>query len=76
MTEIEVANALSFPKNLKKHKVLLEKLRNKGNYQHNTDGEKKGTRMIKVRRKQARTCDTKDFVQCMYCKGMFVRKDL
>ncbi|KAK3560818.1 hypothetical protein QTP86_019507 [Hemibagrus guttatus] len=76
MAEVEVAKALSFPKNSKERKVLLEKLRNKGNYQHNTDVEKKGTGMLKVRRKPARTCDSKEFVHCMYCKGMFVRKDL
>ncbi|KAK3541018.1 hypothetical protein QTP86_011209 [Hemibagrus guttatus] len=47
MAEVEVAKALSFPKNSKERKVLLEKLRNKGNYQHNTDVEKKGTGMLK-----------------------------
>ncbi|XP_053083172.1 uncharacterized protein LOC117596717 isoform X1 [Pangasianodon hypophthalmus] len=76
MAEGEVAKALSMPKNSKERKVLLQNLRNKGNYQHNSDVVQKGTGMLKVKRRPTRICDSKEFVHCMYCKAMFVRKDL
>ncbi len=34
-SESEVAKALSFPKRSKKQRILLEQLRNQGNYHHN-----------------------------------------
>lgn len=76
MTEIEVAEALSFPKYSKERKRLLEKIRNKGNYLHNSEVFQKGSGLLKIKRRPTRACDSKQFVHCMYCKGMFVRKDL
>ncbi|XP_049342001.1 uncharacterized protein LOC111192707 isoform X1 [Astyanax mexicanus] len=76
MAEVEVAKALSFPKHSKERKTLLEKIRNKGNYQHNSNVLQKGSGSLKVKRRPNRACDSKQFVHCMHCKGMFVRKDL
>ncbi|KAL6479743.1 hypothetical protein MHYP_G00107760 [Metynnis hypsauchen] len=76
MNDIEVSEALSFPKYSKERKRLLEKIRNKGNYQHNSEVLQKGIGLLKLKRRPNRTCDSKQFVHCLYCKGMFVRKDL
>ncbi|XP_076829569.1 uncharacterized protein LOC143485412 isoform X2 [Brachyhypopomus gauderio] len=76
MTEVEVAEALSFPKHSKERKRLLEKIRNKGNYQHNSNVLQKGSGLLKLKRRPNRVCNSKQFVHCMYCKGMFLRKDL
>ncbi|XP_072566873.1 uncharacterized protein [Paramormyrops kingsleyae] len=76
-TEPEIAEALSFPKHSKDRKRLLETLRNRGNYQHNSDVLKSGEGSLKVKRKtNAEQEPGLKFVHCVYCKGMFVRKDL
>nr|XP_023660035.1 uncharacterized protein LOC111839935 [Paramormyrops kingsleyae] len=74
--EVEVAQALSLPVHSKERKALLQKLRNKGNYQHNTDVLQYGEGALKMKRAPKRECDAKQFVHCIYCKGMFVRRDL
>lgn len=74
--EVEVAQALSLPVHSKERKAMLQKLRNKGNFQHNTDVLQCGEGALKIKRAPKRKCDSKQFVHCMYCKGMFVRRDL
>ncbi|XP_048830876.1 uncharacterized protein LOC125725220 isoform X8 [Brienomyrus brachyistius] len=76
LTEVEVAEALSFPKRSKERKRLLEKIRNKGNYRHNSNVLEKGNGLLKVKRRPNKDCDSKQFVHCMYCKAMFGRKEL
>ncbi|XP_051743094.1 uncharacterized protein LOC127508770 isoform X1 [Ctenopharyngodon idella] len=76
MDEVEVGQALSLPVHSKERKAMLQKLRNKGNYQHNTDVLQCGEGALKIKRAPKRQCDSKQFVHCMYCKGMFVRTDL
>lgn len=71
-TETEVMEALSFPKRSVKRRRLLEKLRNRGNFQHNVDVLKNGTGQIKLKR----TSKQSKFIHCVYCKGMFSRKEL
>lgn len=71
-TEAEVMEALSFPKRSVKRRRLLEKLRNRGNFQHNVDVLKNGTGQIKLKR----TSKQSKFIHCVYCKGMFSRKEL
>ncbi|XP_042610124.1 uncharacterized protein LOC109111517 isoform X7 [Cyprinus carpio] len=76
MGEVEVVQALSLPVHSKERKAMLQKLRNKGNFQHNTDVLQCGEGALKIKRAPKRKCDSKQFVHCMYCKGMFVRRDL
>ncbi|XP_026110119.1 uncharacterized protein LOC113082916 isoform X1 [Carassius auratus] len=76
MAEVEVVQALSLPVHSKERKAMLQKLRNKGNFQHNTDVLQCGEGALKIKRAPKRKCDSKQFVHCMYCKGLFVRRDL
>ncbi|KAL0152241.1 hypothetical protein M9458_051964 [Cirrhinus mrigala] len=71
-TEAEVMEALSYPKGSVKRRRLLEKLRNRGNFQHNVEVLKSGTGKIKLKR----TSKQSKFIHCVYCKGMFSRKEL
>lgn len=49
--EAEIAQVLSLPKHSKEHKIQLEKLRNKGNYQHNSEVFRSGVEHLKVKRR-------------------------
>lgn len=71
-TEAEVKEALSYPKRSVKRRLLLEKLRNRGNFQHNLGVLKNGTGQIKLKR----TSKQSKFIHCVYCKGMFCRTEL
>lgn len=77
--EPEIAEAFLLPKNSKERKKLLEKLRNKGNYEHNQEVLTSNNGLLKVKRqsKQSKnSLKTKNYVHCAYCKGMFIRKEL
>lgn len=74
--ELEVVQAFSFPVHSKERKEMLQKLRNKGNFQHNIDVLQCGEGDLKIKRAPKRKCDAKNFVHCIHCKGMFVRRDL
>lgn len=71
---VEIAKAFKL-KTSKERKHSLEVLRNKGNYQHNNQVLKKGVGLIKVVRRPKKF-DTHDFEYCMYCKGLYMRKEL
>ncbi|XP_076587412.1 uncharacterized protein LOC143321144 isoform X2 [Chaetodon auriga] len=75
----DVAEAFSFPKNSKERKRLLEKLRNRGNYEHNQEVMSNHGGPLKVKRRTGRSevsVNAKMYVHCTFCKGMFVRKEL
>ena len=74
--EPAIAEAFMFPPHSRERKRLLEKLRNQGNYQHNGYGESEWTSESKKKTKQRKKTVTKLYVHCLYCKGMFVRKEL
>ncbi|XP_061583863.1 uncharacterized protein LOC133448900 isoform X2 [Cololabis saira] len=75
-TDAEIEHAFSFPEHSKERKMLLEKIRNKGNFRHNTAVLQSGKGSLKVKR----TPKTKElagkFIHCMYCQGMYIRKEL
>ncbi|XP_039461745.1 uncharacterized protein LOC120435746 [Oreochromis aureus] len=75
-TNSEVAQILALPKNSKYRKKMLEKMRNKGNFKHNTDVLTSGSGLLKLKRKSKKNYDVKQYVQCMYCQGMYLRRDL
>ncbi|CAB1345119.1 unnamed protein product [Coregonus sp. 'balchen'] len=72
----EIAYALSLDIASRQRKVLLEKLRNKGNFQHNTNVVNKGSGCLKVKRKPKPNSGAKRFEPCLYCKGMFIWQDV
>ncbi|XP_030002635.1 uncharacterized protein LOC115428010 [Sphaeramia orbicularis] len=78
-TEPDIAAAFMLPKHSKERKRLLEKLRNKGNYEHNQDVMGSQSGALKLKRRQKRSnckLNAQTYVHCAYCKGMFVRKEL
>ncbi|XP_063067616.1 uncharacterized protein LOC134459242 [Engraulis encrasicolus] len=76
MKELEVAKALSFPKRSRKRKVLLEELRNKGNYQHNVSVIQNGVGEIVTSRQPSITVPVSEYLPCQHCLGFFVRKEM
>ncbi|XP_058254847.1 uncharacterized protein LOC131359209 isoform X2 [Hemibagrus wyckioides] len=73
---VEIATAFKLRKNSKQRSHMLEVLRNKGNYQHNSSVVLEGVGLLKTKRKPKADIDTQKFEYCMYCKGLFVRKTL
>ncbi|KAF3859036.1 hypothetical protein F7725_021435, partial [Dissostichus mawsoni] len=73
---VDVAQALALPKESKERKKMLNKLRNKGNYKHNKEVLTSGSGLLKLRRKSKKEYDSKDYVHCMYCQALYLRKDL
>lgn len=77
--EPDIAETFLLPKNSKERKWLLEKLWNKGNYEHNQKVMRNQGGTLKVKRRQGPSkisVDTKMYVHCTYCKGMFVHEEL
>lgn len=77
--EPDIATAFLFPKNSKERKRLLENLRNRGNYQHNQEVMESHSGPLKLKRRPRRSnvcLNAKSYVHCVYCKGMFFRKEL
>ncbi|XP_067381100.1 uncharacterized protein [Channa argus] len=78
-TEPDIAAAFLLPKHSQERKRLLEKLRNKGNYQHNQEVMDNRSGPLKLKRRPRKfdiEISTKAYVHCAYCKGMFIRKEL
>lgn len=76
INEIDVTKILSFPKKSKSRLVLIEKLRNQGNFQHNTEILKigKGNIIPKKRPKKSELID--DYLPCDKCGGFFKKYSL
>ncbi|XP_017546233.1 uncharacterized protein LOC108423451 isoform X1 [Pygocentrus nattereri] len=72
----EIASAFKLRKSSKERKRILEVLRNRGNYQHNNMVLSRRTGLIKAIRTPKDNIDTQKFEYCMYCKGLFMRKEL
>ena len=76
--DMDIAKALSLPAKSKIRKQLLEKLRNRGNFNHNNNVLKKGEGTLKVKRRAFKNTGStqKTYEYCLYCKGMFLRNEL
>ncbi|XP_039616182.1 uncharacterized protein LOC120533395 isoform X1 [Polypterus senegalus] len=74
--EADIAKALSLPKKSKQRKRLLERLRNKGNFLHNSEVLRSGNGELKLKRKPKTKKGHTEYQHCLYCKGLFVRKEL
>ncbi|KAI4793452.1 hypothetical protein KUCAC02_032708 [Chaenocephalus aceratus] len=75
-THAEIIHAFSLPEHSKERKILIEKMRNKGNFKNNTEVLKSGTGKLKVKRKPKAEAPAGKFIHCMHCKGLYIRKDL
>ncbi|KAG9342390.1 hypothetical protein JZ751_016390 [Albula glossodonta] len=74
--EPDVAHALSYPKGSKRRAVLLEKLRNKGDYYHNVEVLKNGGGELVTWRQPAAGADPNDYLPCQLCLGFFIKSEL
>lgn len=74
-TESEVVKALSFPKDSKERKNLLDHLRNRGNFAHNAEVVQRGGELVPCKKPQ-KDCDFNTFVHCCNCQGLFARRFL
>ncbi|XP_053707447.1 uncharacterized protein LOC128750869 [Synchiropus splendidus] len=75
-SNLEVSHAFSFPPHSKERKKVLDMLRNRGNFQHNTEVLQTGKGELKIKRKPDGDPVREKFIHCIYCQGMFVRKHL
>jgi len=75
-THTEIVQAFSLPEDSKERKILFEKMRNKGNFKHNIAVLQDGTESLKVKRKPKAEALAGKFIHCMYCQGMYIRKEL
>ncbi|XP_014873036.1 uncharacterized protein LOC106936497 [Poecilia latipinna] len=74
MNKVEVAKAYSLPKNSKQRRLQLDYLRNKGNFEHNTEVlESNKGKLIAWKQPKEKT-EGDIFKHCLYCYGLFNRK--
>lgn len=75
--EAEIAEVFALPLHSKKRNRLLDQLRNRGNYKHNQKVLKTSCGELKVRRRKPNmSTAAKTFAHCLYCKGMYCRKEM
>ncbi|XP_041954724.1 uncharacterized protein LOC121713822 isoform X4 [Alosa sapidissima] len=74
--EIEVARAVSYPKNSKDRRMQLEYLRKKGNWVHNTEVMRTGKGSLVACKRPNEEANGNEFVHCSFCFGLFTRKVL
>lgn len=75
-THADVAQVLSLPKRSKKRMKMLLKLRNKGNHSHNSEVLVSGVGSLKLRRTSKKKYNAKDYIHCIYCQALYLRRDL
>jgi len=72
--ESDVAKAFSFPTNSKERKLQLDYIRNRGNFEHNTDVlETQKGKLIPWRQPEKKSEGHK-FAHCIHCYGLFSRR--
>ncbi|KAK9976624.1 hypothetical protein ABG768_021829, partial [Culter alburnus] len=74
--ERDVAYAFSFPVGSKQRKILIEGLRNKGDWQHNRMVFKEGNGEIVVWKRPSKKADIESYLPCQHCYAMFKRTEL
>ncbi|XP_051929371.1 uncharacterized protein LOC127605660 [Hippocampus zosterae] len=72
----DVAFAFSFPSGSKKRKVLLEQLRNKGDFKHNSTVLKKGQGELVTWKQPTDAASIHDYLPCPSCYGWFLKTGL
>jgi len=77
MDEAEVAAVACIPLRSRRRKLLLRKLLNDGDYQHNVDVlENKSGEIVPFKRPSSSSSSYDQFIPCKYCKAMFVGSNL
>lgn len=72
----EVAAAFQYPMNSKERQKIWNRLTNQGNFAHNKDVLKTGKGQLAVRKRPSKTLQGQDFLHCLYCRGLYVKKAL
>ncbi|XP_008286893.1 uncharacterized protein LOC103362345 [Stegastes partitus] len=72
----EVAAAFQFPKHSRERRKIHCRLINQGNFKHNKNVLKTGDGQLVVRKRPKRTAQAQDFLHCLYCQGLYVKKAL
>ncbi|XP_040012240.1 uncharacterized protein LOC120805763 isoform X2 [Xiphias gladius] len=72
----EVAVAFQYPIHSRERQKIWNKLINQGNFAHNKDVLRTGKGQLAVRKRPNRTGQAKDFLHCLYCHGLYVKKAL
>lgn len=72
----DVAKAVAFPKGSKKRRLLLEHLRNRGNFAHNVEVLNTGSGNLVPRKLPRNVSQAENFLHCIFCQGLFARKVL
>ncbi len=74
--EVEIAKALSYKQGSPMRNLLLTKVRNMGNYHHNTAVLSTGKGEIVPKRQAMYTSTATDYLPCKFCFAMYVKTDL
>ncbi|XP_038558613.1 uncharacterized protein LOC119891248 [Micropterus salmoides] len=72
----EVAAAFQYPKNSKERQKIWNRLTNQGNFAHNKNVLKTGKGQLAARQRPRQTGKAQDFLHCLYCRGLYLRKAL
>lgn len=73
---VEVAKALSLPKNSKERRLQLDYIRNKGNFEHNVEVlESRKGKLIPWKQPKKKN-EGQEFTHCVYCYGLFRKSDV
>ncbi|XP_068451972.1 uncharacterized protein [Clinocottus analis] len=70
----EVAQAISFPKGSKERRKCLDRLRNKGNFEHNVEVLNSGVGELVPRQQPKKDSQAQSFLHCVHCQGLFGNK--
>ncbi|XP_059367629.1 uncharacterized protein LOC132106036 isoform X2 [Carassius carassius] len=74
--EVEVAKALSCKQGSAKRNLFLTKIRNMGNYHHNSSVLSSGKGEIIPKRQATSVSTATDYLPCKFCFAMYIKTDL
>lgn len=74
--EVDVAKALSYKQGSPMRNLLLTKVRNMGNYHHNSTVLSTGKGEIIPKRQATYMSKANDYLPCKFCLAMYVKTDL
>ncbi|XP_058491567.1 uncharacterized protein LOC131463693 [Solea solea] len=72
----EVAVAFQYPVMSRERKKIWRNLMNQGNFIHNKDVLRTGKGLLAVQKRPPKPGTAKDFLHCLHCHGLFLRKAL
>ncbi|XP_033475894.1 uncharacterized protein LOC117252805 isoform X2 [Epinephelus lanceolatus] len=72
----EVAAAFQYPQSSRERQKIWNRLINQGNFAHNKDVMESGKGQLVARKRPRKSHKAEDFLHCLYCRGLFVRKAL